>query len=59
MNRTKLLQKIRKMRFKEAPDGWQAGRLTQDKAARLLGVYARTFRRYLARHEADGLIVNV
>jgi len=28
---------------------------TQDEAARLLGVCERTFRRYLARREADGL----
>lgn len=44
MNRTKLLQGIRKMRFEEAHDGWHEGRLTQDEAARLLGVCERTFR---------------
>ena len=55
MRRTDLLQEIRKMRFEEAQDGWQSGRLTQAEAARLLGVCERTFRRYLARYEASGL----
>ena len=55
MKRTELLQEIRKMRFEEAYGGWQAGRLTQEEAARLLGVCERTFRRYLARYEEDGL----
>lgn len=49
------LQETRKMRFEEAFSGWQAGRLTQDEAARLLGVCGRTFRRYLSRHEESGL----
>lgn len=39
MSRTKLLQELRKMRFEEAYEGWNAG----------------PFRRYLARVEADGL----
>lgn len=30
MNRTKLLQEIRKMRFEEAYAGWQGGRLRQE-----------------------------
>lgn len=55
MNRTELLQEIRKMRFEEAYSGWEGGRLTQAEAASLLGVCDRTFRRYLARYEADGL----
>lgn len=55
MNRTELLQEIRKMRFQEAYSGWEGGRLTQAEAASLLGVCDRTFRRYLARYEADGL----
>lgn len=47
------------MRFEEAYAGWDKGRLTQEEAARLLGVCERTFRRYLDRfHEAglEGLI---
>ena len=43
------------MRFEEAYEGWNVGRLTQAEAARLLGVCERSFRRYLVRYEADGL----
>ncbi|WP_273704011.1 ISNCY family transposase [Candidatus Accumulibacter vicinus] len=43
------------MRFEEAYEAWETGRLTQAEAARLLGVCDRTFRRYLVRYEADGL----
>ena len=43
------------MRFKEAYEGWQAGRLRQEEAARLLGVCERSFRRYIDRYEEDGL----
>lgn len=43
------------MRFEEARSGWHEGRLTQEEAARLLGVCERTFRRYLSRHEEAGL----
>lgn len=59
MRRTEWLQETRKMRFEEAYGGWQEKRLTQEEAARLLGVCDRTFRRYLDRfHETgmDGLI---
>lgn len=43
------------MRFEEAYGGWNAGRLTQEEAARLLGVGERSFRRYVVRYEAEGL----
>jgi transposase len=43
------------MRFEEAYAGWQGRRLTQEEAARLLGVCERTFRRYIDRYEEDGL----
>jgi hypothetical protein len=43
------------MRFEEAYDGWQRGRLTQEEAARLLGICDRTFRRYLVRYEDKGM----
>ena len=43
------------MRFAEAYGGWQGGRLTQEEAARLLGVCERSFRRYLNRYEEAGL----
>lgn len=55
MRRTELLQEIRKMRFAEAYAGWNAGRLTQAEAARLLGMCERSFRRYLVRHGAERL----
>ena len=49
------LQEIKKMRFEEAYTGWTERRLTQEDAARLLGVCARTFRRYIDRYEEEGL----
>ena len=55
MNQTELLQEIRLMRFQEAYGGWTESRLTQEEAARLLGVCERTFRRYIDRYEEDGL----
>ena len=55
MKRAEWLQETRKMRFEEAYGGWQGGRLTQEEAARLLGVCERTFRRYIDRYEDEGL----
>lgn len=43
------------MRFEEAYEGWNAARLTQAEAAAILGMCERTFRRYVARYEAEGL----
>ena len=43
------------MRFEEAYTSWQDKRLTQEEAARLLGVCERTFRRYIDRFEEAGL----
>ena len=54
MKRTELLE-IRKMCFEEAWLGWHSGRLSQEEAARLLGVCERTFRRYLNRYREEGL----
>ena len=42
------------MRFEEAYGGWQSRRLTQEEAARVLGVCERTFRRYVDRYEDEG-----
>jgi transposase len=42
------------MRFVEAYEGWQENRLTQEEAARLLGLHERTFRRYIDRYEEEG-----
>jgi len=55
MRRTQVLQEVRIMRFEEAYGGWQGGRLTQEEAARLLGVCERTFRRQINRYEDDGI----
>ena len=55
MTKTQVLQEIRRMRFEEAYGGWQERRLTQEEAARLLGVCERTFRRYVERYEDEGL----
>ena len=43
------------MRFQHACEGWQNKRLTQEQAAQLLGVCARSFRRYIDRYEEAGL----
>ena len=42
-------------RFQEAYKGWQEKGLTQEDAGQLLGVSGRTFRRQIARFEADGM----
>lgn len=55
MRPTEVLQEIRKMRFEEAYGAWTERRLTQEEAASLLGVCARTFRRYIDRYEEEGL----
>ncbi len=55
MRRTEWLQETRRMRFEEAYGGWTERRLSQEEAARLLGVCSRTFRRYIDRYEEAGL----
>ena len=55
MKRTVWLQETKQMRFEEAYSGWTERRLTQEDAAQLLGVCARTFRRYIDRYEEEGL----
>ena len=54
MKRTAVIQEIRRMRFEEAYEGWQSKRLSQEEAARILGVCERSFRRYIGRYEAAG-----
>lgn len=55
MRRTQLLQEIRKVRFEEILKIWTEDRLSQEEAARMLGVCARTFRRYIDRYHDAGL----
>ena len=43
------------MRFQEAYKGWQDRGLTQEEAGQVLGVSGRTFRRQIARFEAEGM----
>ena len=54
MKRTEWLQETLMMRFEEAYGGWQERSLTQEEAARILGVSDRTFRRYVGRYEESG-----
>ena len=42
-------------RFEEAYDGWVEKRLSQEEAARILGVSDRTFRRYVEKYDDGGL----
>ena len=43
------------MYFEEIFSKWQARKLTQEDAARLLGVSTRTFHRYARRYEEDSV----
>ena len=42
------------MRFEESYSGYRSGRLSQEEAAKILGVCSRTFRRYMKRFESEG-----
>lgn len=55
MNRTQLLQELKMQRFKPTYDEWKRGYLTQEEAARILGVTDRTFRRYLVSYKEEGM----
>ena len=54
MRRTEMLQEIRRMRFLEVYGRWSERRLTQEQAAEILGVCARSFRRYVVRYDEEG-----
>ena len=43
MDRTNVLQEIRKMRFEDTWNEWKKGCLTQEEAGRILGMSERTF----------------
>jgi len=55
MRRTEWLQETRMRRFEEAYGDWKKGQISQQEAARLLGVCDRTFRRYMASYNDYGL----
>ncbi len=55
MRRTEWQQETRLMRWEQAYEDWLGGRLTQEEAAALLGLCARSFRRYIDRFEEEGL----
>ena len=55
MNRARVLQEIRIMRFEEIYQ-WQSERkLTNEEAAEMLGVCERTYRRWCLRYEEEGV----
>jgi len=55
MRRTEVLQEYRKMRFEQVYTGWKTRELTQEQAARILGISDRTFRRLIPRYEESGI----
>ncbi|MDQ5984521.1 MAG: ISNCY family transposase ISVisp7 [Syntrophus sp. SKADARSKE-3] len=55
MRQTEMLQEIRRMRFEEVYSEWNESRLTEEEAARILGVSDRTFRRYIDRYDHFGV----
>lgn len=54
MDRTGVLQEIRKMRFESLLDRHERGDLSQGEAAEMLGMSERTFRRYRDRVRDEG-----
>lgn len=56
MNRTALLQEIRKMRFESIYYRREEKQLTVEQAADLLGVNERTFRRWVKKFEEEGAL---
>ena len=56
MRRTEVLQEYRKMRFEQVYTGWKTRELTQEQAARILGISDRTFRRLIPRYQEAPLV---
>jgi len=54
MRRTEVLQGLRRMKFEDVYGRWQQRRLSQAAAAEILGMSARTFRRWRDRYEHEG-----
>ena len=55
MGRTAAMRDLRMARFAEVYERWVSGEITQVKAASLLAMSERTFRRYAARYKEMGL----
>jgi transposase len=54
MDTARIREGIRKMRFSTILDRWDAGEMTQETAAELLGMSVRSFQRWKERYEAGG-----
>ncbi len=54
MRRTEVLQGLRLMKFEDVYGKTHRGESSQSKAAEILGLSERTFRRWRDRFEADG-----
>ncbi len=55
MDRTRVLQEVRIMRFEDVYGRFQKGHLDCDEASELLGMSVSSFRRWRRRYEGDGL----
>ncbi len=55
MKQTERLQEVKTMRFEAVYEIWNQGQLTQEEAGKMLGVCARTIRRYMDPYEEDGI----
>lgn len=55
MSRTSTMRKVLKARFAEVYEQWTSREISQSRAAYLLGISDRTFRRYVARYRELGL----
>ena len=55
MNRAAMLREVRMESFERVYGFWRQKRITQAAAGRVLGVTDRTFRRWVARYEAEGM----
>ena len=54
MDVARIREGIRRMRFSTILDRWDAGEVTQEMAAELLGMSVRSFQRWKDRYEAEG-----
>ena len=55
MNRAAMLREVRMESFERVYGFWRQKRIAQAAASRVLGVTDRTFRRWVARYEAEGM----